>query len=100
LEYDESMTRRRWVTLALALSAVASFACNPPPERPPLLGVELDAGSGTEDSAEPSSTPSCQALGGRCIEPGGPCPIQIAGKDPCGSAEGGVLSGQICCTGD
>ena len=93
------MTRRCGVALALALSGAAVFACTTPTELPPNLGapVPRDAAR-AEDSTVQPATPSCHALGGRCVDPGASCPIQITGKDPCASTEGGS-SGQICCTG-
>jgi hypothetical protein len=95
------MKRRCAVALALAMSSAALVDCNTPTELPPPLGapVARDAAK-AEDSTVQALSPNCHALGGRCVDPdpGGSCPIQITGKDPCGSGEGGSSS-QICCTG-
>jgi hypothetical protein len=93
------MTRRGWSALALAVNGAFALACEAPPELPPPLGAPAprDAAK-AEDSTTGAPAPSCPALKGRCVDPGAECPIQITGKDPCGSTEGGSSS-QICCTG-
>jgi hypothetical protein len=89
--------RGRWVTLALAMGGAAVVTCSPPPELPPPAGARTDAAPHVDFDAR-VQTPSCADLRGRCVDPGSSCPIQITGKDPCGSTDAGPSS-QICCTG-
>jgi hypothetical protein len=84
--------------VGVSFGIVLASACSPPPDHPPPEGAEPDSGLIVEDTGAPDSSPTCESLGGRCVDPGASCPIQITGKAPCGSTKGG--RDQICCVSD